>query len=64
LNEKVLLKCQLNSDAALGITEKLMSPLKGPWLITKIIPSSNKKISKKEEKNKETFNIKKKKKKI
>jgi len=53
LKEKILLKCQPTSDAALGIMEKFMRPFEGPWLITKIIPSSYYEISDKEGKIRE-----------
>ena len=36
MNEKVLLKCQPTSDADLGILEKFMRPLEGPWLSQKL----------------------------
>jgi hypothetical protein len=56
LNEKVLLKCQPISDAALGIMANFMRPFEGPWLITKIFPLSYFEISDKEGKMRETFN--------
>ena len=40
LNEEVLLKCQPNSDAALGITINFMRLFDGPWLITYIFAPS------------------------
>ena len=55
LNEEVLLKCQPTSDAALGITAKFMRPFDGPWVITKIIPTSCYEISDKEGKIRGTF---------
>ena len=55
LNEEALLKCQPTSDAALGLTAKFMRPYDGPWVITKIIPSSCYEISDKDGKIRGTF---------
>ena len=56
MNEKILLKWQPTSDAALGIMAKFRRPFEGPWLITKIIPPSYYEISDKEGKIREAFN--------
>jgi hypothetical protein len=56
LNEKVLLKCQPTSDAALGITAKFLRPFNGPWLIMKFIPPSCYEISDQRGKIRGVFN--------
>jgi hypothetical protein len=40
VNEKVLVKAQTSSDAAVGVTAKFIHPYEGPYIISRVIPPS------------------------
>jgi len=44
-NEKVLVKAQPASDAAVGVTAKFIHPYEGPYIIIRVIPPSTYEIS-------------------
>jgi hypothetical protein len=58
INEKVLVKAQPTSDAAVGITAKFIHPYEGPYIITRVIPPSTYGISTTNEKIRGEFNKK------
>jgi hypothetical protein len=45
LQDRVLVRCQPVSDAALGLTSKFTRPYEGPYVVTKIVPPSAYEIS-------------------
>ena len=45
MNDKVLVKAQPTSDAAVGVTAKFIHPYEGPYIITRVIPPSTYEIS-------------------
>jgi len=45
VNDKVLVKAQPASDAAVGVTAKFIHPYEGPYIITRVIPPSTYEIS-------------------
>jgi len=45
VKDKVLVKTQPASDAAVGVTAKFIHPYEGPYIITRMMPPSTYKIS-------------------
>jgi len=45
VNDKVLVKAQPASDAAVGVTAEFIHPYEGPYIITRMIPPSTYEIS-------------------
>jgi len=45
MKDKVLVKAQPASDAAVGVKAKFIHPYEGPYIITRVIPPSTYEIS-------------------
>ena len=56
LNEKVLVRAQPASDAAVGETGKFIHPYEGPHIISRVIPPSTHELSTTSRKVKGKFN--------
>jgi hypothetical protein len=56
VKEKVLVKAQPASDAAVGVTAKFIHPYEGPYIISRVIPPSTYEVSTTSEKVRGEFN--------
>ena len=45
MNERVLVRAQPASDAAVGVTAKFIHPYEGPYIISRVIPPSTYELS-------------------